>query len=151
MQVRDRFINGKMPLLTRFAFRNPVNTSEYVDELDKIGHFDSMEMSQIMDGNFYYIHRSCATWSSGISRDSSGALGKVAYVVSQSLRRKCAYCNHFGASVACKVIFTRCVYLMESLHRMLCILPDGLSKILSFSLCSGIRRISNHSNIRFIL
>lgn len=84
--------------------KNPVMTTEYVDELEKIGHAEAIEYSLLLDNGFLYIHRTCATWSMGIVRDiSSGSLGNVDEVVSQSLARKCSFCNRFGAHMACKM------------------------------------------------
>lgn len=75
--------------------------------MDKTGYLDPMDFVSIQDRPYYYVHRLCATWSFGVLREPSGALDKIASVVFQSLKRKCAYCNHYGASVACKVCITK--------------------------------------------
>lgn len=85
--------------------KNPVNTTEYVDELEKIGHIESFEMSILVENTYYYIHRSCAMWSFGVTRDPiNDTLSNVTKVVQKSLNRKCSYCNRYGASVTCNVI-----------------------------------------------
>lgn len=79
-------------------------TSEYVDELEKIGYPELIEFSSLIEGGYYYIHRTCALWSMGIVRDlTTGVLGNVDEVVSQSLSRKCSFCNRYGAHMACKM------------------------------------------------
>lgn len=84
--------------------KNPVNTTEYVDELEKIGHHEATEFNMLIDNGFYYVHRSCAMWSYGVDRDPvSDALSNVSQVLKQSLSRKCSFCNHYGASASCKV------------------------------------------------
>lgn len=86
--------------------RNPVITAEYVDELEKIGHAEAIEFSAINDGGFFYIHRSCASWSFGVGRDTTtGALSNLEVVVAQSLSKKCYFCSRYGASLSCKVRF----------------------------------------------
>lgn len=84
--------------------RNPVITAEYVDELEKIGHTEPIEFSNINDGGYFYIHRSCAIWSFGVGRDAiSGTLSNLEVVVAQSLNKKCYFCTRYGASLSCKV------------------------------------------------
>lgn len=78
-------------------------TSEYVDELEKVGHPESIELIHLHDCGYIYVHRSCAMWSIGVIRDPSGTLDNVASAVSLSLTRKCTYCNKFGASMSCKM------------------------------------------------
>jgi [histone H3]-lysine4 N-trimethyltransferase MLL3 len=87
-----------------FFQRNPVSSSsEYVDELEKIGHIEVVELINLQDAGFFYIHRACAAWSFGIIREPNGMLSNVGQIVQSSLPRKCTFCNHFGASLACKV------------------------------------------------
>lgn len=84
--------------------KNPVITSEYVDELEKIGYLESIDFNMIVENGFYYVHRACAMWSLGVDRDPiNDTLSNVSMVLKQSLSRKCSYCNHFGASAVCKV------------------------------------------------
>lgn len=79
-------------------------TSEYVDELEKIGYPEIVDLSSLLESGYYYIHRTCALWSMGIIRDlTTGVLDNVDEVVSQSLSRKCSYCNRYGAHMACKM------------------------------------------------
>jgi [histone H3]-lysine4 N-trimethyltransferase MLL3 len=74
-----------------------------VDELEKIGHAEIVEFGNLHDGGHFHIHRACAIWSYGVLRDSSGMLSNVGLIVRSSLPRKCAFCSHFGASLACKM------------------------------------------------
>lgn len=84
--------------------KNPVNTTEYVDELEKIGHQEVIEFNMLTENGFYYVHRACAMWSFGVERDPvSDALSNVAQVLKLSLSKKCSFCNHFGASASCKI------------------------------------------------
>lgn len=84
--------------------KNPIQTSEYVDELEKIGHQESVELSLLVENGLFYVHRSCALWSLGVTRDPiNDALSGISAVLAQSLNRKCSFCNHFGASATCKM------------------------------------------------
>lgn len=82
-------------------------TSEYVDELDKVGYTEINEFSNVYDGAFYYVHHGCAVWSFGIIRGDgdtkTDTLTNVNTIISQSLSRKCTYCNRYGASMGCKM------------------------------------------------
>lgn len=84
--------------------KNPVNTTEYVDELEKIGHHEVIEFNMLTENGFYYVHRACAMWSYGVERDPvSDTLSNVAQVLKQSLAKKCSFCSHYGASASCKM------------------------------------------------
>lgn len=84
--------------------KNPVITAEYVDELEKIGHTEPTEFASIKDGGYFYIHRSCASWSFGVSRDAAtGTLSNLEVVVAQALSKKCYFCSRYGASLVCKM------------------------------------------------
>lgn len=83
--------------------KNPVNATEYVDELDKIGYVESIEFNMIHDGGCFFIHQACAMWSFGVQKEPNNTLRNVPQVVQQSLSRKCTFCSRFGASLACKV------------------------------------------------
>lgn len=83
--------------------KNPL-PSEYVDELEQIGYVEIVELASLIENGYYYIHRTCATWSMGIVRDlTTGLLDNVDEVVAQSLSRKCSFCNRYGAHMACKM------------------------------------------------
>lgn len=54
--------------------RNPSLTNEYVDELTIIGHTDEVDPSLIFDSdNTFYIHQSCAMWSSGVIKTGNNS------------------------------------------------------------------------------
>lgn len=78
-------------------------SAEYVDELEKIGFIESLDFTSLHEAGYFYIHRSCAAWSFGVTSDSNGNLGNVGAVVTTSLSRKCTFCTRFGASVSCKM------------------------------------------------
>lgn len=78
-------------------------TSEYVDELEKVGHAESIELVHLHDCGYIYVHRSCAMWSIDVTHDPSGTLDNIPASVSLSLARKCTFCNKFGASITCKM------------------------------------------------
>lgn len=84
--------------------KNPIQTSEYVDELEKIGHQDPVDLNLLVEGGNFYVHRLCALWSCGVVRDPlNDTLSRVSLVLQQSLNRKCAFCSHYGASATCKM------------------------------------------------
>jgi PHD-like zinc-binding domain len=84
--------------------KNPIQTTEYVDEFDKIGHQEPVDLNQLVENGFFYVHRSCALWSFGVVRDPiNESLSGVSAILQQSLNRKCSHCNHFGASATCKM------------------------------------------------
>lgn len=84
--------------------KNPIQTSEYVDELEKIGHQEPVDLNLLTESGFFYVHRLCAMWSFGVERDPvNDTLSGVSSILKQSLNRKCSYCGHFGASAACKI------------------------------------------------
>lgn len=84
--------------------KNPIQTSEYVDELEKIGHQEPVDLSLLLEGGFFYVHRSCALWSFGVVCDPvNESLSGISAVLVQSLNKKCSHCSHFGASATCKM------------------------------------------------
>ncbi|XP_063909689.1 histone-lysine N-methyltransferase 2C-like isoform X2 [Zophobas morio] len=84
--------------------RHPSLTSEYVDELTIIGYTEEPHVSTLFDSTgYFYTHRSCALWSNGVVRNENSALENVGPAVLQSSSRKCSFCNHYGASILCKV------------------------------------------------
>lgn len=84
--------------------RNPSLTNiEYIDELTIIGHPEEPDVSTLFDSLDFYVHNSCAIWSSGVTRCEDSGLENVGPVILQSISRKCASCNHFGASMPCRV------------------------------------------------
>lgn len=83
--------------------RHPSMTSEYVDELTIIGYSEEPEVNAIFEASgHFYVHRSCAMWSSGVIRKENLALNNVGQALLLSAAKKCAHCNHYGASIACK-------------------------------------------------
>lgn len=86
-------------------------TVEYVDELEKIGHVDSVEFPSLYDSGCFFVHRSCAMWSVGVIKEQNGSLRNVSAVITLSLTRKCAYCTRFGASLSCKMSCTKFFHL----------------------------------------
>ena len=84
--------------------KNPIQTSEYVDEFEKIGHQDPVDLNSLVESGYFYVHRLCALWSFGVVRDPvKETLSGVSSVLQLSLGRKCSYCNHYGASANCKM------------------------------------------------
>jgi hypothetical protein len=84
--------------------KNPIQTSEYVDELEKIGHLDPTDLSFLTENGYFYVHRLCAMWSMGVIKDPvNDTLSGVSSVLQQSLNRKCSHCNRYGASASCKM------------------------------------------------
>lgn len=84
--------------------KNPIQTSEYVDELEKIGHQEPVDLNLLAENGYFYVHRLCAMWSLGVIRDPiDDTLSGVSAALHLSLNKKCSYCNHFGASATCKM------------------------------------------------
>ncbi|XP_076251798.1 uncharacterized protein LOC143191021 isoform X3 [Rhynchophorus ferrugineus] len=84
--------------------RNMTSTNEHIDELSIIGYTEPPSISILYEptGQFY-VHRNCALWSNGVSRTEHQALENVGPVVLKSSSTKCSLCNHYGASLTCKV------------------------------------------------
>lgn len=133
-------------------------TSEYIDELEKIGHTEAVEFTQLQDGGNFYVHRSCAMWSQGVVRDPSGTLSNVAASVLQSLSRKCTFCNRFGASLACKMVCPKYFHLpcitasggfqIIQNYRIFCKehlgqVPFNCSEDITCRVCSGLGDVAN--------
>lgn len=51
----------------------------------------------------FYVHQSCGLWSAGVTRTESLILENVGPSVLQGCRRRCSYCNRFGATISCLV------------------------------------------------
>lgn len=84
--------------------KNPIQTSEYIDELEKIGHHDPTDLNLLIESGYFYVHRMCALWSTGVFQDPvENTLSGISPILQQSLNRKCSFCNHYGASSDCKM------------------------------------------------
>ena len=84
--------------------KSVTSSTDHVDELEKIGHLDLTEFSNLIDSNnYFYVHRYCAMWSFGVSKDQCGVFTNVAAIMPRCLQQSCSYCNRFGASVICKM------------------------------------------------
>lgn len=49
--------------------RNPSMTNEYIDELTIIGYVDEPHVASVFESDIFYIHQSCAMWSSGVVKN----------------------------------------------------------------------------------
>lgn len=92
-------------------------TNEYIDELSIIGYTEEPDLQSIFESlGIFFVHRRCATWSDGVVQHGKFkidlncficyvtkylGLQNIGPVILQSTSRKCSYCNHFGASLAC--------------------------------------------------
>lgn len=85
----------------------PATNTEYVDELERIGHTEIADFASFVESGHYFVHRSCAIWSFGVQRESNGTFTKVLSVITQALKAKCSYCTRFGASLVCKMSCTK--------------------------------------------
>lgn len=104
--------------------RNPSMTSEYVDELTIIGYSENPDVQSVFEpSGHFYVHRSCTYWSHEVTRTGKydfccflmkfikfivlfiELLGfdNVGPSLLLSISRKCTFCNHYGASAACKM------------------------------------------------
>ncbi|XP_060525404.1 histone-lysine N-methyltransferase 2C-like [Cylas formicarius] len=84
--------------------RNQSMTNEYVDELSIIGYNEEPSVNILFETNGqFFVHRNCALWSKGVNRTEQFALENVGPVVLESSSKKCSFCNHYGASLVCKM------------------------------------------------
>ncbi len=85
--------------------KNPIITTEYVDELERIGYQEAIDFSMLIENGFYYVHRACALWSFGVTRDpiSDALSSNISQILKNSLSKKCSYCNRYGASARCQI------------------------------------------------
>jgi hypothetical protein len=59
----------------------------------------------------FYVHQSCALWSSGVTRTEDLLLENVGPAVLEASKRRCSYCSHFGATITC--IVTSCTRVLH--------------------------------------
>jgi histone-lysine N-methyltransferase MLL3 len=59
----------------------------------------------------FYVHQSCALWSSGVTRTEDLVMENVGPAVLEASKRRCSYCNHFGATITC--IVTSCARVLH--------------------------------------
>lgn len=84
--------------------RHPSMTSEYVDELTIIGYTEEPDVNSLFDPTgYFYVHRNCSFWSDGTVKTETSELDNVGPAVLYSSSKKCSYCNHYGASLICKM------------------------------------------------
>lgn len=102
------------PSIRRLKGQNKLKSgnSENIDEFDKIGYSELLDFYSLLEENkYYYVHRLCTSWSFGVTRDHKGILNNMSSIVFNSLKQKCAFCNHFGASIACKMACSKYFHL----------------------------------------
>ena len=101
---------------------------EPFDELENIGFTEEPDPSLLFETNgYFFVHENCAAWSEGVNvkkgpkeevmspeklanttpektkiKKNADNMSCVDKAVKASINQKCAYCNHFGASVKCK-------------------------------------------------
>ncbi|XP_055848634.1 histone-lysine N-methyltransferase 2C isoform X2 [Episyrphus balteatus] len=86
------------------SFKSVINHhTDDINELDVIGHRDQLNLRNLQDSNYFYIHKMCALWSQGIVCDNDGQLKNVDVIAAQSLKIQCSFCQHYGASLSCKM------------------------------------------------
>lgn len=77
------------------------NFSEPVEELTIVGYSEEPEIGTLFESNgHYYVHQSCAVWSSNTQELTTELLSPA---IVQASSRRCAYCSHYGAGIPCKV------------------------------------------------
>ncbi|PSN55744.1 hypothetical protein C0J52_04797 [Blattella germanica] len=59
----------------------------------------------------FYVHQSCAMWSSGVTRTEELVMENVGPAVLQASKRRCSYCSHYGATITC--IVTNCSRILH--------------------------------------
>ena len=101
---------------------------EPFDELENVGFTEEPDITLLFEVTYFYVHENCAAWSEGviikkspkeevvspeklanttpekskIKKNNADNMTGVDKAVKASINQKCAYCNHFGASVKCK-------------------------------------------------
>lgn len=102
---------GKKPRLTikgrrSSSFDAAQFCSELQEELNAVGYADEPDLLGIVEPcGYFYAHRTCATWSKGVTvSDGLGSLEvtgvDAALIRAASLR--CHLCGSFGASLSCQ-------------------------------------------------
>ena len=83
--------------------RNPslTNFTEPVEELTIVGYSEEPELNSLFEPTgHYYVHQSCAIWTSNNQMLKTEVVNQV---ILQASFRRCAHCSHFGAGIPCKV------------------------------------------------
>lgn len=77
------------------------NFTEPVEELTIVGYSEEPEIGTLFESTgHYYVHQSCAVWSSNTQDITTEVLSPA---IVQASSRRCAYCSHYGAGIPCKV------------------------------------------------
>lgn len=77
------------------------NFSEPVEELTIVGYSEEPEIGTLFESTgHYYVHQSCAVWSSNTQELTTESLSPA---IVQASSRRCAFCSHYGAGIPCKV------------------------------------------------
>lgn len=77
------------------------NFTEPVEELTIVGYSEEPEIGTLFESTgHYYVHQSCAVWSSNTQELTTEMLSPA---IVQASSRRCAYCSHYGAGIPCKV------------------------------------------------
>lgn len=77
------------------------NFSEPVEELTIVGYSEEPEIGTLFESTgHYYVHQSCAVWSSNTQELTTELLSPA---IVQASSRRCAFCSHYGAGIPCKV------------------------------------------------
>lgn len=72
-----------------------------MEELTIVGYSEEPEIGTLFESTgHYYVHQSCAVWSSNTQELTTEALSPA---IVQASSRRCAYCSHYGAGIPCKV------------------------------------------------
>lgn len=67
--------------------RNPSLTNEYIDELTLIGYVDEPDVNSVFENDStFYIHQSCAMWSSGVVKNGKNTFFLPRLFISISFR-----------------------------------------------------------------
>lgn len=96
-------ILSKLFIKKTIFYRNTslTNFSEPVEELTIVGYSEEPEIGTLFESTgHYYVHQSCAVWSSNTQEITTEILSPA---VVQASSRRCACCSHYGAGIPCKV------------------------------------------------
>ncbi|XP_033611222.1 histone-lysine N-methyltransferase 2C [Cryptotermes secundus] len=94
--------------------RNPSlgSSAEQLDELSVVGYPEEPEVGSLFESSgHFYVHQSCALWSSGVTRTEDLVMENVGPAVLEASKRRCSYCSHFGATITC--IVTTCTRVLH--------------------------------------
>lgn len=103
------------------SFDSTPTFSELQVELNSVGYIEEPDLSSVVEPcGYFYAHRMCASWSKGVTSNSSNELSAELTGVDNALIRaaslRCHLCGSFGASLSCQHTNSESVSCPKSYH-----------------------------------